>query len=67
MKIWFQHGYDSAWSATGVIGEREENCVRDPTRIHIQDVLLGNTGEARRARFEVRSQVGKGTRLVHIR
>ena len=45
---WARCGYDSAWAAPGIIGEREENCVRDPARIRITNVVLGNTREARR-------------------
>ena len=30
-------------------------CVRDPSRIKIKDAILGNTGAANRAGFELRS------------
>ena len=40
---WAARGYDSAWAAEGVIGIREENCVRDPACIRITNVVLGNT------------------------
>lgn len=52
---WASLGYDSAWAATGVIGEREENCVRDPARIRITDVVLGNTSAAHGLGYEVRN------------
>jgi hypothetical protein len=52
---WASQGYDSAWAAAGIIGVMEENCVRDPARIvRIRNVMLGNTGEARRLGYEVR-------------
>jgi hypothetical protein len=53
MRVWHLHGYDSAWSPAGSNGVREENCVRDPSRIKIVDVILGHTGEAGRAGFRV--------------
>ncbi len=52
---WASRGYDSAWAAEGVIGIREENCVLDPKRISITDVILGNTGAAQRFGYEVQS------------
>jgi len=52
---WVSWGYDSAWAAEGVIGVLEENCVLDPRRIRITDVILGNTGAAQRLGYEVRS------------
>ena len=52
---WQQRGYHSAWAAEGVIGDREENCVRDPGRIRITNVVLPHTGEARRLGYEIRS------------
>lgn len=53
-KTWHEHGYDSAYARVGVIGEREENCVRDPARrVKIVDVLLGHTGEAKSAGYAV--------------
>lgn len=43
-----QLGYDSAWSADGVNGQREENCILDPARrVEITDVIFGNTGQAK--------------------
>ena len=50
---WAAHGYDSAWAAEGVIGIREENCVRDPARIRITNVVLGNTRAAQDSGYEV--------------
>jgi hypothetical protein len=48
-------GYDSAWAAEGIIGEREENCIKDPhpPRVVIQNITLGHTGEADRASYWV--------------
>lgn len=51
---WAERGYDSAWAAAGIIGEREEHCVRDPARIRVTRVVLGNTREAQRLGYEVR-------------
>ena len=52
---WQEMGYDSAWAAAGIIGEREENCIKDPhpPRVVIQHITLGHTGEARRAGYSV--------------
>lgn len=52
---WASLGYDSAWAAVGVIGKREENCVRDPARIRRTDVALGNTSKAHSLGYEVRN------------
>ena len=62
-KLWHTRGFDSCWSAAGLNGVNEENCVRDQSRIKIQDAILGNTGEARRAGFEVR-RVGSSCQVV---
>ena len=43
---WAEDGYDSAWAQVGIIGQREENCVRDPSRVKITNVVLGHTGDA---------------------
>eukprot|EP01050_Picozoa_sp_SAG11_P027526 SAG11_NODE_7008_length_1209_cov_1.750450_2_plen_268_part_00 len=59
MKTWADNGYDSAYAPTGVIGEREESCVRSPKRIEIVDVILGITSKANQAGFFV-----KGGQLV---
>jgi hypothetical protein len=55
MKKWQEMGYDSAWAAQGIIGEREENCIKDPRppRVVIQNITLGHTGEAKRAGYWV--------------
>jgi len=55
MAKWQEMGYDSAWAAAGIFGEREENCIKDPRppRVKITDVILGHTGEARRAGYSV--------------
>ena len=52
---WQEMGYDSAWAAEGIIGEREENCIKDPRppRVTIQNISLGHTGEAKRAGYWV--------------
>jgi len=52
---WQEMGYDSAWAAQGIIGEREENCIKDPRppRVVIQNITLGHTGEAKRAGYWV--------------
>jgi hypothetical protein len=52
---WQDMGYDSAWAAEGIIGEREENCIKDPRppRVVIQNITLGHTGEANRAGYWV--------------
>eukprot|EP01044_Picomonas_judraskeda_P004028 COSAG03_NODE_345_length_8808_cov_5.062349_6_plen_289_part_00 len=62
---WAANGYDSAWAAEGVIGEREENCVRDPARLQIIDVILGNTGEAKRHGYRVKHGRLEFSRAVH--
>ena len=54
-KGWAERGYDSAWAAAGIIGAREENCVRDPARVGIVNVVLGNTAAAGRLGYEVRN------------
>jgi hypothetical protein len=53
MKTWHRHGYDSAWSAAGLNGECEENCIKDPARIKITDVVLGDTSKASHAGYSV--------------
>ncbi|EOD39072.1 hypothetical protein EMIHUDRAFT_223954 [Emiliania huxleyi CCMP1516] len=50
---WAARGYDSAWAAEGVIGIREEHCVRDPARIRITNVVLGNTRAAQDSGYQV--------------
>ena len=49
---WQTH-YDSAWAPRGLIGEREENCVRDPRRVRVRDVLLVAPAEAARENYRV--------------
>ena len=68
MAKWKEMGYDSAWAAAGIIGEREENCIKDPRppRVTIQNVILGHTGEAKRAGYSVgqrkiEKKLGSGT------
>ncbi len=45
MAKWQEMGHDSAWAAAGIIGEREENCIKDPRppRVVIQHIILGHT------------------------
>ena len=52
---WQDMGYDSAWAAEGIIGNREEQCINDPRppRVVIQDITLGHTGEANRTGYWV--------------
>jgi hypothetical protein len=52
---WQEMGYDSAWASEGIIGERDENCFKDPRhpRVVIQNVILCHTGEAKRAGYSV--------------
>lgn len=45
--------YDSAWAPRGLIGEREENCVQDPRRVRVRDVLLVAPAEAAREHYRV--------------
>ena len=51
---WIAQDFDSAWAAEGVIGEREENCVRDPARIRVTNVVLANTRAAQGNGYTVR-------------
>jgi hypothetical protein len=55
LQTWQQMGYDSAWAAEGIIGEREENCIKDPRppRVVIKHIVLGHTGEANSAGYWV--------------
>jgi hypothetical protein len=52
---WQEMGYDSAWARAGIIGEREENCIKDPRppRVVIQHITLVHTGEANSAGYWV--------------
>ena len=34
-KSWQRYGYDSAFAPAGAIGRREENCVLDPSKPHL--------------------------------
>ena len=58
---WQQMGYDSAWARAGIIGEREENCIKDPRppRVVIEHITLGHTGEANSAGYWVDQDQGK--------
>ena len=53
-KGWASNGYDSAFAAMGIIGQREEHCVRDASRVQIEDVILGHTGQAQQAGYRVK-------------
>ena len=55
MSTWQQKGYDSAWSAHGANGTREEHCIKDPrpTRVQILDIILANTRQASEGGFTV--------------
>lgn len=53
MKSWQHNGYDSAYAAAGVIGQEEENCIKDPVAITIVDFVFPNTKLARQAGFDV--------------
>lgn len=53
MKDWHTAGYDSAWSPAGRNGVREENCIRNPSRIKLVDVILGNTWQAKQSGYKV--------------
>jgi hypothetical protein len=52
---WQEMGYDSSWAAAGIMGEREEYCIKDPRppRVVIQHIFLGHTGEANSAGYWV--------------
>jgi hypothetical protein len=52
MRSW-QGRFDSAWAPAGLFGEREENCVRDPRRVRVEDVLLVAPAEAARGHWRV--------------
>jgi hypothetical protein len=52
LRTW-QARFDSAWAPRGLIGEREENCVRDPRRVRVADVLLVAPAAAARASWRV--------------
>ena len=55
MKRWQQMGYDSAWSADGVNGKREEHCIKDPRppRVQILDMIPVNTRKLSEGGFVV--------------
>ena len=55
LQTWQQMGYDSAWARAGIIGEREENCIKDPRppRVVIKHIVLGHTGRANSAGYWV--------------
>jgi hypothetical protein len=52
---WQQMGYDSAYAGPGIIGEREEYCIKDPRhpRVVIRDITVGHTVEAKNAGYSV--------------
>jgi hypothetical protein len=55
LQTWQQMGYDSAWAAEGIIGEREETCIKDPRppRVVIEHIILGHTEQAKSAGYWV--------------
>ncbi len=59
---WQQMGYDSAYSGPGIIGEREEHCLKDPRhpRVAIWDITLGHTVEAKNAGYSVLNILFRG-------
>lgn len=58
-RTWQDHGYDSCYSSAGMLQTQpaglEENCLKDPSppRCVIMEVILPQTGEARRLGYEV--------------
>ena len=54
MQTWQQQGYDSAFADAGVIGEREEHCIKDARRISVTNVILGHTTQAAAIGFTIR-------------
>ena len=57
MKTWQNHGYDSAWAPFSAVNPgdkgKEENCVKDPKRMKVVQVIAGNTAELRHGGFEM--------------
>jgi hypothetical protein len=53
IRTWQDQGYDSAYAAAGVIGNREEHCIKDPSRIRVTNVVLGQVSQAEAAGFRV--------------
>jgi hypothetical protein len=43
---WQQKGYDSAWAPAGTIGVRQENCIKNPSRVTVTRVELCNPSAA---------------------
>lgn len=50
---WQTQGYDSARAKAGVIGVREENCVKDPGRVKIINAIFGHTQSAHASGYAV--------------
>ena len=52
-----QNHYDSAWSPFSVVNPsdkgKQENCLKEPNRIKVVQVIAGNTGELRRGGYEI--------------
>ncbi len=52
-----QNHYDSVWAPFTVVNPsdtgKQENCVKDPNRIKVVQVIAGSTGELRRGGFEI--------------
>jgi hypothetical protein len=57
MKTWQNHDYDSAWAPFSAVNPsdtgKQENCVKDPKRIKVVQVIAGHTGELRRGGYEI--------------
>lgn len=64
-RTWSRHGYDSAWAAPGVLSRRShgENCVHDPGRIDVVDIIAGETRKLQVAGFRT---VRTGDRVVLV-
>jgi hypothetical protein len=54
----WQRDYDSAWAPAGTIGQLQENCIKDPRHITIEQIELCDHNAARQARYSV-STAGK--------
>jgi len=57
MKTWQQNDFDSAWHRTGAVNsvgkEKEENCIKDPSRIRIVRPIPGHTGKLLEVGYDV--------------
>ena len=39
-KTWQNHGYDAAYAPPGAVGMRQENCIKDPSRVRNKMQLI---------------------------